>query len=518
MKKQISIYTLLLILIAATSIVFTSCDDLDEGTKGVIVADGFFSAEPTLEAGVLGIYARLHRATWALDQLASFSGADDLTSREGSNKWVVLEGDQFALSGGNSWTTNTWNYYYEAIHAANAFLANANPDDVDEAILKSARANAHFVRGLVYFRLATAHGDIPMPLVPELDLEMKRTKMRKVMDQVIADLEYATVNAMNDRDTDPTVHDGHTSKTAAKAFLAKTYMQLTGWPYNETDKWQNVKDLTQEIIDAGVYSLMDDYAKNFQDPHQINKEIIFAHMCYRGSIKANQSRYYGLKWGGWMDAYMEWNYYRNFPAGYRKNFSTAADASNPHFVTFEHPVVTKFTYATEKGKPEFQHTWQSSNDIPAMRYAEVLLMNAEANANLGNLPAALDALNKVKRRANGMGALNQAQFDTIATADFWMTPDAAIDFASADQQAIIDEIVKERAYEFLGETGGNRWLDLVRLDKVAEANAHRLPGNANYVQGEEVELIGDPSDKSLWWTPIPSTETVLNPNLLLPAE
>lgn len=270
--------------------------------------------------------------------------------------------------------------------ACNSYIKNAHPEGVDEEVVNSALANAYFIRGLAYFRLATSFGDIPMPLDPVPDLEMPKTAKRDVMEQVISDLEFAMEWAKNERDSNPTIADGHASKTAAKAFLAKTYMQLTGWPYNETDKWDRVKQLTKSIMDEGVYSLMDDYAYNFQDPHQVNKEMIFAHVCSKQPWPiTTQSRYYGLKWGGWMDAYMEWTYYNNFPDGYRKEFSAAADDSNPHFVTFGHPVVTKFTYGAIKGRPGFEHKWQTSNDIPAMRYAEVLLMYAEACANTGKM-------------------------------------------------------------------------------------------------------------------------------------
>lgn len=113
----------------------------------------------------------------------------------------------------------------------------------------------------------------------------------------------------------------------------------------------------------------------------------------------------------------------------------------------------------------------------------------------------------VKRRAFAKGATTQEEVAALG-AGFWTTPDSAVDYTSADlptPQDIIDAVVKERAYEFLGEIGGDRWLDLVRLDKVAEANANRDP--------RDVPLIGDPADKSLWFTPIPDTETVLNPNL-----
>ncbi|SDX90201.1 Starch-binding associating with outer membrane [Lutibacter oricola] len=513
MKKFISISKFL--FIGMLAIMVSNCEDLDEGSEGLQSSGTFYADANTLDAGVIGIYGTLRRNNWGLDNYSHYCGADDLTSRLGSNKWVVLESDQFARTAGNSWSTNDWNGNYSTIYAANSFIQNAHPEGVDEAVINAAQANAYFIRGLCYFRLATTFGDIPMPLSPSPDFEMTLTPKREVLEQVISDFEFAIQWSDNARDTDPTVSNGRVTKTAAKAFLAKTYMQLTGYPYNETDKWANVKSLTNEIIGAGVYSLMDDFAKNFQDPHQVNKEVIHAHVMSRESWPIiTQNRVYGFRWANWMDAYMEWTYYNNFPDGYRKEFSTSVDPeTNQFFVEFGNPIVTKYTYAT--GAPNStdpvgevkEHTWQTSNDRIAMRYAEVLLMYAEACANTGESAEAIDKLNMVKRRAYAKGSTKQAEVEALAV-EFWKTPDPMVDYTSTElntTEKLVDAIVKERAYEFLGEVGGNRWLDLVRLDMVAEVNANRDPN--------DVPLIGNPADKETWWTPIPSGDVVLNPNL-----
>lgn len=505
------ILTTKILFIALLTVGVSSCESLEEGSEGLVSAGTFYSDANTLDAGVVGIYGTLRRNTWGLDNYSHFSGADDLTSRLGSNKWVVLESDQFARTAGNSWSTNDYNGNYSAIFAANSFIENANPEGVDEAVLNAAKADAHFVRGLCYSRLATTFGDVPMPLSSVPDYDIVLSSKQDVMNQAIEDFKFAAQWANNDRDTNPVINNGRVTKTAAKAFLAKTYLQMTGYPYNETDKWALIKTLTSEIINAGVYSLTDDFAHSFQDPHQVNKEVIHAHVMSRESWPIiTQNRVYGFRWANWMDMYMEWSYYNNFPDGYRKEFSTTADASNQFFVEFGNPIVTKFTWGTKAPNTTdpvdhvFEHTWQTSNDRIAMRYSEVLLMYAEACAQANETAEAVEKLNWVRRRAYANGATKQAEV-ALLPVEFWKSANAAIDLVSTDKTVIIDEIIKERSYEFLGEIGGNRWLDLVRLERVASANAAR--------DVSDVPLIGDPSDKSLWWTPIPATETILNPNL-----
>ena len=340
------------------------CESLDQGADGAITSEAYYTTENTLDAGVTGIYSNLQKATKYPIMFASYTGADDLTSRLGSNKAVVLEGDQFALTGGNSWTYSVYTSYYKTILSCNSFLEDAHPEEIDKVFLNNSLANAHFVRAITYFRLVTSYGSVPMPLTTKTDLTIPLTPKREIMSQIIKDLEYANLWLVNDRDVDPTVANNKASKTAAKAFLAKTYMQLTGWPYNETEHWAKVKTLTKEIIDAGIYSLVDDYAYNFQRDYQDNKEIIFVHGNKREAYPIKtQNNWYGYVWGKWMDFYMEWTYYNNFPEGYRKDFCAIADNTNPHFNSFGHPVVTKFEYGTITGLPSYENGVINPTDL-----------------------------------------------------------------------------------------------------------------------------------------------------------
>jgi hypothetical protein len=472
-----------------------------------------------LEDGLLGIFATWHRADWSIDILAAYSGADDLTGRAGSSKGIILDADQFLRfdrsSYVNSYVRHVWDYYYRTILACNSFLAYANSPEIDVAVLNNARANAYFIRGMLYFRLATMFKDIPMPLVPAPDATLNKTPMRKVIEQSIQDLSYAAEWANGVRDTNPTIPDGHVTKTAAKAFLAKSYLQLTGWPFYETDKWEKIKELTQSIINDDVYSLMDDYASCFQDPYQMNKEMIFANICTRGEYPQKaESRYYGYKWSWWGDCFIENSFAPKFPEGYRKAFSmvsiedtvrntTVTNYYQPLLETWSHAMVTKFSYGTINDTPEFEHSWQTSNDIPVMRFAEVVLMHAEACANLGDINEAIEKLNWVKRRAFAKGYYYQKDVASLP-ARFWMEKDDEIDYTSEDISTK-EAIVNERSFEFLGEPGGVYWLDLIRLEKVAEANANRDEG--------DTKIFNDPSDPQYWFFPIPYYEREANPNL-----
>lgn len=518
MKRNIIKYSILSLF--AFAMLFTGCEELEVDDKGAVSAATYYSDENTLDPAVVGIYAIVRRGTWALDQLAPYYGADDLTSRTGSNKAPVLEADQFFRTPGNSWVTNTYNYFYQAILACNSFIEGAGPlaETLGEDVVNPYLADAYFVRGWCYFYLATCFKDVPMPLEAAVDAEMSRTPYATVMAQAITDLEYAEQWLDAERDTNPTAAVGKATKTAAKAYLAKAYMQLTGYPTNETGNWDMVKTYSKQIIDADVYSLMDDMEANFRDPEQINKENIYMIMNYRGAWPAGaQCRYHGFKWRDWGDCYVEHKYAERFPDGYRKHMSmvTQEDVDTKDdlitkewaaFVgTWKHPMVRKFWYQTVKGEEGFLHKWQTDNDVVYMRTAEVYLMYAEACARTGEPGEAEKYLNYVRRRAYAQGLTTRQEVATLP-ANFWMDPEPAVDYTSAEGD-LADAIVEERSYEFLGEAGGNRWLDLLRLERVGEVNEYRLTAT------NEEEMLGDPFDKELWWTPLPGTEIELNPNL-----
>lgn len=116
-----------------------------------------------------------------------------------------------------------------------------------------------------------------------------------------------------------------------------------------------------------------------------------------------------------------------------------------------------------------------------MRYAEVLLIYAEAKARAGSLDAsAYSAVNAVRQRA-GLADLTPG----LGSDDF------------------IKAVVQERAWEFAAEW--HRWFDLVRTETVGAANANR--------HVDEIDLIGKPEDQSKWLLPIPAGDATINPGL-----
>ena len=232
--------------------------------------------------------------------------------------------------------------------------------------------------------------------------------------------------------------------------------------------------------------------------------------------------------------FVENHFFNKFPEGYRKAYSFAWDhqwrfagwtawpyaegqsyPDHPSMLKLQFGTISPADFRTWSGLTSsdplpdtylgFEHVMNSSNDLPLMRYAEVLLMYAEACARkskAGSNPTAVEALNYVRRRAYGGGFERMGDIQANLAPEFWKNPEPAVDYPQAGESDLIKAIIDERAWEFVAELGGNRWLDLIRTESLAAALSTR--------DASEAALIGDPSDSKVWRSPIPSTESQYN--------
>ena len=281
---------------------------------------------------------------------------------------------------------------------------------------------------------------------------------------------------------------GRVCKGTAKAMLAEIYLDMAGWPLNETANYALAATKAKEVIDNEAtygFGLMDDFAQLWPSPDQNfdgNKEEVFA-LNFWGGNWYNGNAVYGLpsmpgEENGWDDYFSEITFFNDFPAGHRKDvtFQTElADGTPWQEFSTARPYYKKL----QGDKPD----WMNALSLPLERMAEVYLNYAEAQImSTGNNSdaSALEAVNKIVRRAAGL------PLDT---------PAPGVDWTSATQ----DQIVQERAWEFAGEYC--RWFDLVRLQKVAEVVAAKDPADLQ------------PLGPITYFLPLPASETLANPNL-----
>lgn len=459
---------------------FQGCENLNEDSAGLISADSFYADEVSLKSGVVGVHRKFAEIFYWPGICIPTTGDDILTTIEGSNKQPYRDYDQFKASGTQEWEhSQAWYPCYIAVRAANSFIESVEKNidiiKADKSIINQRLGEIRYMRANTYFQITRIWGDIPyFETTAMQDSSTQKLSKRIVYDRIIKDLEFAEQNCVENKEA-----PGQVTKWAAKACLAQVYMQLTGWPFNETDKWPKVKQYCQDIINSGKFELMPNYGDLYKyTKFSKNKEDIFS-LTFGLAATGTWQRYFGKPFNDWNDLHCQWKFYYDFPEGDRKSFSLQANLKMGPYKNFVHPCFSKFLFGTIKFDPQgkndkeyidaYEHTWQTSNNIALERYANIYLMWAEADASVTNSISAqaVEYLNKVKRRAKG--DIN------LVGGNYYNSQMTGVDIAVSDFSNVSQfkkAIIAERGWEFAGDFG-YRWFDLVRNDMLKEVTSLR---------------------------------------------
>ena len=222
------------------------------------------------------------------------------------------------------------------------------------------------------------------------------------------------------------------------------------------------------MTDTG-YGLMATTAQVFDISNKMNKEIIFA-LYYNKSNDHGHGYWYSATTNVLADI-------KNPTPEFKAIYSAEDNRLN---LINTYTKINNSLYAITKWMDTYdaQFTTQVGNDFPMLRYADVVLMYAEALGQQGNISGALTYLNKTRKRA-GLTELTEAEV--------------------ADKKAFIQELADERGREFALE--GHRWFDLVRLDLAVDffksrgysVDSHNL---LFPIPQDQIEIV---NDKSILW-------------------
>ncbi len=474
----------------------TACQNLDENPAGTLVSDSFFSTAEDLDAAVTGTYAQLTYNRWGglghTNIWTPLFGGDDITSQVGKPDYVQF--DCFvATSMNGSLLDGAWTPPYRVIYAANTVLNNVDRMDIQEALKVSAKAEMAFLRAWSYFWLTRVFGKVPLQLENEMNYSLPKSEIRDVYAQIIEDLEYAVSNLPDGLSSSI----GRPCKMSAKALLAQVYITMAGYPLLETDKYALAAKEAKDVIDSNQYQLLDNYADLWYDSSDGNPEILWAIIfCSLGECgNGNLNTFQGLNTqpgeeGGWDQVFCEVGFFNRFPEGPRKDATFLTIFTDPNTgaqtpweeSTYKHPFLAKYREGMVQNEPNYGgSTHMGGRDLNYLRFAEILLLYAEAQTMADGSPNALayECVNRVRRRA-GLENLP----------------------AGLNQFAFRDAVIDEKGWEFCGEYC--RWFDLVRTEKVEEMNQHKAE--------DDLKPQGT-IDKSKYFAPIPYTEIQLNPAL-----
>lgn len=409
-----------------------SCQKLDQEPLDAYNAGNFWKTEAEADFAVTGLYSGTRGSDGKLEEGTAWENGTqifymDCTS-DNSNSDFPWEGFQ-ALGNGTATPTNSGNaearYTYEHIRRANYILENIDKAPLSTEKKKKLIAEVRVIRAYKYFDMATLFGEVPIitkTLTPEESFVPASTQ-KEVFDFVEKELKEAAA------DLSFTTGGARMSKGAALGLLARCYAFQK--------KHQDVINTTQEIISSGTYKLFEDYATLFEEANENNTEVIM-NIEYIANVQGYTSLGIMLpnSMGGWgsivptqslVDAYEtvegktiaeSTNYkpaspYENrdprlkativYPgASYNgKYFDPLNPKSDDYPSGPDNASSTGYNYRKYIQNPgSYINIWNVGSNIIVMRYAEILLLNAEAKIELGKIDNSVyENIDLVRERA-----------------------------------------------------------------------------------------------------------------------
>lgn len=457
----------------------TSCSDfLEVPVESNISTANFFKTKEDFDMALAGTYNVLTSAEWGPGHRWGnyFEGMLYL-GRVGTDECFTAYGDNehqisnYTYTPNNYIVSRTWFVQYLGIARSNTIIDRMATSEVklSDEEKNTILGEAYFLRGFFYFILARFYGEVPLVIKETTDLntlDTRKASLKEVYDQIIADFDMAE-KLLPIRNINGKAH-----KYAAVTFSAKAYLQMAGMPLNDVEAARKAETQAKKVIDSGLFDLVENYFSLFDASNEYSKEYIFdAEFSnrddatkYGGQVGSTDgiSTPYSLYWQKvrtakeFYEKFDENDKRRNSIADYSlilKGTELVEDrdpqsVGNNYFVyKFRHPL-------KEEDRGSTWVNWSNPINFPISRYADLLLIYAEASVRADNAvkPEALESVNKIRRRGFGV-AMN--------------TANAAIDLKPQNANDFLLAILQERNFELCFE--GHRWFDLVRFGKLEEA-------------------------------------------------
>ena len=411
---------------------------------------------------------------------AAYAGLQDVYGKSGSNNGLYVfseipsdnattvisgqllnEFDFFGITTSNPRLQSQWTVNYRTIARCNVVLARAGAVKLTAATRARYFAEVKFIRALTYFNSVRIWGDIPLVTTEIATIPDAYTYGRRPAAEVYAQIEKDLTDAIADLPATVAAADlGRVTKSAAQGILGKVYLT--------EKKYSDAAAILNTIIVTNNYALQATYANIFATNNEMNSEILFAVRYSKGALGigspfANNFATAASLVGGIGTSDQFFSLHKGLVDAFTANGTTDVRAATSYGTG---TVGSTTVYYTKKYTDTPTASLDAENDWIVLRYADVLLMSAEAvNEASGVSPAALEAVNKVIRRSRNLPVA---------------TPSATVDLPAGTTTAVLrDRIELERRLELSME--GHRWFDLLRTDRAGVNRALQVM-NAYFTQ------------------------------------
>ena len=473
------------------SILMAACSDsfLDKQPEDALSTGAYYNNPAEIKTGLVACYKNLQNIYNQND----FPLIIELMSDDGkdfgwSSVWHIFTKTNSSSQG------NIWNNCYKMIVNCNTIIdiidKYTTKNTAEEALVKAYRGEATFLRALAYFNLVRIYGDVPKVVAPFADpnsaFGIGRTSVSEIYNSVIIpDLELAFTNCYKKGDDALKGEEARATKGAALAILGKVYLTLN----NPVKAAETLKKLVVDKA-GGTYSLLADYKSIFQPSNKFNAESIFE---VNFNVAAGQPSYW-FKWMG-VDIgkrlgtqysnqlLVEHNLMRDFVNS--KELTRYVATVDSGKCPGDTPPIQAWVAKLSPTASTVKNYGNTGTDYNYMvtRYADALLMYAEALMLNGQKSEAVTYFNQVRARVRPKDLITEADLN-------------------------IDQILHERRMELAFE--GHRYFDLVRTGKAISVISKALMTKVDY---DDKIYITSPIPEYQLILPIPVGEIEKDPTL-----
>lgn len=508
----------------ALTLACVSCSDdyMNTPPSDLLPLEAFYKTPKQIDQGVVGLYSDM--------QMLDYNGYLLMSEYRSDNIWVdpspnglreYSEIGTFRATWNLSTFNDTWNLLYKTIYDANVLLSRIdNVTFSSEDAKKQFKGEALFMRGWSYLELARFFGNVPIinkPVTTEESKQIGQSTAREVFDQmVIPDLTEA-INLLPykkklvDGNGATVAGSGRADKVAAQAMLARTYMTLAGYPFNDTAAKASAKTLLKEILDYSAANGNAYWAPNitewkkqwmpssdyynkytiFAIQHRLNEKKNYVIFNATPELAPSQTSVRLMGNSVWVEKTLAYEYEKNNHqdlrglgfgtleeqaaeknyAGYANEKGTFTDEDGQTHEVYQKTICLKLVPTKPKLAAlgiTFDDSQVGSNyydwptNYPVLRLEDMMLLYAELLAEDGDYTGAMSYVNKIRERAG----MDQPT-------------------ANSKEEAM-KYIKRERRLELVDE--GVRWFDEIRYGEWKE-DAKAMFDRYNNPDGTNVDNI-----------------------------
>src|SRR5690606_26172924 len=435
------------LLYLAVSLFLTSCAKLDLVPPSEGSSENWYTDQTEIEMSLNDLYRTY---VWNLE--VNFQ--TDRWTDDWAQRLVVYEYSAGAITSEWAESEDTWLNTYKGISRANRIMESLEraAETLPEEVINRLRAEAAFFRANFYGRLITLYGDVPFfkqTISIEEAFALGRHDAKEILKEVYADFDYAIENLPEENNASEV---NRVNRGAAIAMKARVALWMSDW--------EIVKEETQKLMASEKYALHPDYERYFQSK-KAESETIFSLPRSRDlSIVWSSKNFMPRTIGGNAVAQPSWELLAIYPCtdgllidesplfNPKKPFenrdprlaATIVEFGSEFLGVIYDPdpraervlnVNTGQMVENKDTKGYTQHasynglqlrkyadqnwiTYQADNPVIIMRYADVLLMYAEAKIELNDIDQSVyDAINEVRARAYGVGVGEVSQYPAV---------------------------------------------------------------------------------------------------------